>query len=223
MPQKPSSFPQFWGFWDLPIEIRLKIWSHLIPPPRIVQLATRPNRDNAPLVSLTKPPILFSINHETRTLALSTYSFLPIPHMRIPVSRTKDTVYITVAQIRSHRESQDDNHIAAVPSLVSYFPITSLGFTAVCWGRMCELHNLISILAGMPHLREVLKVIEYGRDFKGELGLLDIPEWRQDWRMMASQIEVDIRDQRNKLIIAGSKMGDVKMRYVYLTKGDEMT
>ncbi|KAF7939936.1 uncharacterized protein EAE98_000063 [Botrytis deweyae] len=223
MPQNPSSFPQFWVFWDLPIEIRLKIWTHLIPPPRIVQLATLPNRDNAPLVSLTKPPILFSINHETRTLALSTYSFLPIPHMRIPVSRTKDTVYITVAQVRSHRESQDDNHIAAVLSLVSYFPITSLGFTAVCWGRMCELHNLISILAGMPHLREVLKVIEYGRDFKGELGLLDIPEWRQDWRMMASQIEADIREQRNKLIIAGSKMGDVKMRYVYLTKGDEMT
>ncbi|KAF7912437.1 uncharacterized protein EAF01_001458 [Botrytis porri] len=86
MSQTPSRFPQFWVFWDLPIEIRLKIWSHLILPPRIIQLAKRPNRDSAPLVSLTKPPILFSINHETRTLALSTYTFLPIPHMRIPVS-----------------------------------------------------------------------------------------------------------------------------------------
>ncbi|KAF7928848.1 uncharacterized protein EAE97_009690 [Botrytis byssoidea] len=215
MPQTPSSLSQFLVFWDLPIEIRLKIWTHLIPPPRIIQLATHPNRDNAPLISLTKPPILFSISHETRTLALSTYNFLPVPHMRIPVSRNEDTVYITLSQVRSHRESQDDNHIATVLSLVSYFPITSLGFAAVCWGRMCELLNLISILAGMPHLREVLKVIEYGRDFTGELGLLDIPEWRQDWRRMANQVEAHIRDQREKLSIVGNGMGDVKMRSIH--------
>ncbi|KAF7912438.1 uncharacterized protein EAF01_001459 [Botrytis porri] len=75
----------------------------------------------------------------------------------------------------------------------------------------------------MPHLREILKVIEYGREFKGELGILDIPEWRQDWRRMATQIEADIRDQREKLSSEGNKMGEVKMRYVYLTKGEEMT
>ncbi|TGO29596.1 hypothetical protein BPAE_0013g00480 [Botrytis paeoniae] len=141
--------------------------------------STKPRQH--PLVSLTKPPILFSINHETRTLALSTYNFLPIPHMRIPVSRTEDTVYITLSQVRSNCESQDDNHIAIVLSLASYFPITSLGFTT------------------------------YGRDFKGELGLLDIPEWRQDWGRMANQIEADIRDQRKKLSIVGNEIGDVKM------------
>ncbi|CCD55767.1 hypothetical protein ACHAO1_011062 [Botrytis cinerea] len=223
MPQNPSRFPQFWVFWDLPIELRLKIWTHLLAPPRIVQLATRANPANAPLVSLTKPPILFSINHETRTLALSTYNFLPIPHMRIPVSRTEDTVYISLSRVRSHRESQDDRHIATILSLLSYFPISSLGLTATFWGKMCELHNLISILAGMPHLRKVLKVIEYGRDFEGKLGFLDVPDWRQNWRGMADQVEANIRDQRENLSVVGRVMGDVKMRYVYLTKGDEMT
>lgn len=75
----------------------------------------------------------------------------------------------------------------------------------------------------MPHLRKVLKAIEYGRDFEGKLGFLDVPDWRQNWRGMADQVEANIRDQRENLSVVGRVMGDVKMRYVYLTKGDEMT
>ncbi|KAF7876615.1 hypothetical protein EAF04_001701 [Stromatinia cepivora] len=96
MMQKPSDFHQF---QYLPKEIRLQIWSKLIPPPRIIQLSSRENPHNSPLVSLTKPPILLSINHESRTLGFSTYSLLPIRNVHIPISRIEDTVYVSFAQL----------------------------------------------------------------------------------------------------------------------------
>jgi hypothetical protein len=75
----------------------------------------------------------------------------------------------------------------------------------------------------MPQLREVKRVIEYGREFEGELGFLDIPEWRQDLREAAEGAEVEVREERRKMGVAEGEVRDVKVKCVILTKGGEMT
>lgn len=74
----------------------------------------------------------------------------------------------------------------------------------------------------MPHLREVIRVVEFGRDFKGELGLLELPVWTRDLKEAAERAELDLEKERKKLEAVEGEMGDIKVRVVILTKGGEM-
>lgn len=220
MTQQPSTFHPF---WDLPTELRLKIWSYLLPPPRIIQLSPRANRHNSVLVPVTKPPVLLSITHESRTVGLSAYTFLPIPHIPIPISLNEDTVYVSFTLPNSpHRPfTPVVSHVIAILSFLPRLPVSSLALDSRCWDKLCN-HDLISILAGMPQLREVKRVVEHGRHFEGELGLLDMPEWRSDLKREAELAEVNLRNERRKLSLAEREKEDVKVKCVFLTKGGEM-
>lgn len=89
-PATPTSFPRF---PDLPAELRLQIWSHLLQPRTIIltcltsgpdansahkraQLALRP--------SLRPTPVLLHVSAETRRLALAHYGGAPSFSWRIP-------------------------------------------------------------------------------------------------------------------------------------------
>jgi len=74
----------------------------------------------------------------------------------------------------------------------------------------------------MPQLREVKRVIEYGREFEGELGFLDVPEWRQDFKGAAERAEMEVREERKKMGFAEAETRNVEVRCVILTKGGEM-
>lgn len=219
MTQEPTSFPLF---SLLPPEIRLKIWSNLIPPPRIVQVAPRNERHGSPLVSLTKPPLLLSITHESRSVALSTYTYLPIPHIPAPVSLSRDILYVSFTQLPGDGYGPVNSLLNAVLSLLPHFAVHTLALDSRSWVRLCDKHNLFPLLASMPHLREVIRVVEFGRDFKGELGFLELPVWRRDLREAAERAELDLKKERKKLEAVEGEMGDIKVRVVILTKGGEM-
>ncbi|PQE14503.1 hypothetical protein CJF30_00007085 [Rutstroemia sp. NJR-2017a BBW] len=203
-------------FSSLPAELRLEIWSHLLPPPRIVQVTTVPTRPDF-LVSLTKPPILSGINHESRAFLLSTHQLLQAPLPPIPISLKHDTLYLTLPP-SYHSASQTPFKSLLTP--LPYLPIRSLALDFRAWNKFRQ-HNLIAILAQMPHLREVRMVVEYGRDFAGPIAFLAVPSWRGDLTYWAERAQDEIMEMRRELGGLGGRR-DVLVRCVLLTKGGEM-
>lgn len=92
-------------------------------------------------------------------------------------------------------------------------------------------NGAVGILAGMRALREVLLVVEFGRrEFGGELGFLEQPEWRGDLRWVGDKAETDLkmeRERRGRKKVLSHVEGevekevDVSVRCVLLTRGGE--
>jgi len=68
-------------------------------------------------------------------------------------------------------------------------------------------------------------VMEFGRQFKGEIGFLDVPEWRKDLKWLAERAEEDVNQERARC--GGLKRDQqeihqsLTVRCVLLTKGGE--
>lgn len=79
----------------------------------------------------------------------------------------------------------------------------------------------------MKGLKEVLLVVEFGRIgcFKGEIGWLDVPEWRGDLWWLADGAEKRLKEVKERVWGGGRKggeeLGGVRVRCVILTRGGE--
>ena len=83
----------------------------------------------------------------------------------------------------------------------------------------------------MKNLQRVDMVVEFGRNFGGEVGFLEAPEWRGDLRWVAERAgeEVDVERVRGKGVKRrgknekdeGEETEGVKVRCVILTRGGE--
>ncbi|PQE13337.1 hypothetical protein CJF31_00008344 [Rutstroemia sp. NJR-2017a BVV2] len=101
-----------------------------------------------------------------------------------------------------------------------HLPIRSLALDFRAWNKFRQ-HNLISILAQMPYLREVRMVVEYGRDFAGPIAFLAVPSWRGDLTHLAERAQDEIMEMRRDLGVLGGRR-EVLVTCVLLTKGGEM-
>ena len=72
-------------------------------------------------------------------------------------------------------------------------------------------------------------VVEFGRNFEGELGFLEAPEWRGDLRWLAGRVGDDVRGERERCrgikMLGDGDEGDkgksVVVECVILTRGGE--
>jgi hypothetical protein len=80
-------------------------------------------------------------------------------------------------------------------------------------------HGFLGILAGLKALRRVYLVVEFGRNFEGELGFLEAPEWRSDLRWLATSAGGGINSGRERKW--GKGEGEVGVECVILTRGGE--
>lgn len=99
------------------------------------------------------------------------------------------------------------------------------------WNECCEA-GLLGVLGKMKELKEVSIVVEFGRDFKGEIGFLEAPEWRNDLRWVAEMAEREVGEEmgraRGKMRVENGvkKMkgkDEVVVRCVLLTRGGEQS
>jgi hypothetical protein len=223
----PQTFPLF---PLLPAELRLKIWFWTLPPARILKISYSANHGT--YISNTAPPLALSICHSSRLVAQSHYSYLqlgptPIP---IPISFPNDTLYISnLAPILSSHLADLLYNLAVSPS--RHF-LQSLSLDLRVWNELCE-NGLLSTLAKMRELREVNVVVEFGRNFGGELGFLDTPEWRRDLMWLAARAGRRLVEETGRLRLLRKADGrgnsnekedaekGVKVRCVILTRGGE--
>lgn len=68
----------------------------------------------------------------------------------------------------------------------------------------------------MKALRNLKLVVEFGREFEGEIGFLAVPDWRGDLRWLAGGVEGELL--RGKRDVG---MGKVEVECVILTRGGE--
>ncbi|KAE9369542.1 hypothetical protein N431DRAFT_427706 [Stipitochalara longipes BDJ] len=217
-------------FPQLPTELRLKIYKHILAlytTPRILKISysTSLNR----YISNTPPPVLLSTSHESRTYTLQTYTNLslgpscswrphlspssqqyryqnpaPTPGLPIPICYVTDTLYISSLFPLLTIHLHDLFWNLATSS--SRHHIQSLSIDLRVWNTLCEA-GLLGLLARMRSLREVCLVVEFGRSFEGELGFLDAPEWRMDLRWIAERAEETLEEERERARGGKGKMG----------------
>lgn len=76
----------------------------------------------------------------------------------------------------------------------------------------------------MRGLERVAIVVEFGREFRGERGFLEAPEWRGDLRGLAERAGGLLQQERQRACGFGvkrGKLGEVDVRCVLLTQGGE--
>lgn len=62
----------------------------------------------------------------------------------------------------------------------------------------------------MKNLEKVNIVVEYGREFGGEVGFLEVPEWRTDLRYLAARAEESWRVECERVWLGGSTRRKLK-------------
>jgi hypothetical protein len=82
---------------------------------------------------------------------------------------------------------------------------------------------MLGVLAGMRGLKEVNLVVEFGRrEFKGEIGFLETPEWREDLKWVERREEEGLEAERERARVRmRERVGKVRVRCVLLTRGGE--
>lgn len=79
----------------------------------------------------------------------------------------------------------------------------------------------------MRKLRCAKLVVEFGRNFEGEVGFLEAPEWRNDLRWLAGRVGDDVREERERskgiktVREEGDTQREVVVECVILTRGGE--
>ncbi|KAF8858807.1 hypothetical protein BDZ45DRAFT_386931 [Acephala macrosclerotiorum] len=89
-----DAFNTFELFTQLPSELRIKIWKHTFPEPRVVSV--RFNRAVSQYTSTSAPPALVHVCTESRSLFLETYTKLilsPKYDSAVFLDFTRDTLY----------------------------------------------------------------------------------------------------------------------------------
>jgi hypothetical protein len=103
-PPNPKSMDTFTLFPLLPSEIRIKIWQTVASEPQTVELSCTPTSSYLPRgrwFTHNKPPTIFSINSESREVALLHYSILTfspdqigVPWPKIYFNFDQDTLWL---------------------------------------------------------------------------------------------------------------------------------
>lgn len=217
-------------FTTLPAELRLKIWSFLLPTSRIVKITV--SAVNNSYRPSSAPPVLFSICAETRALAQETYTYLQLgstPYAAIPFNALTDNLYISnLAPILQTHLPDLLYNLSTSPSRSA---IRRLAFDLRVWNECCE-KGLLGVLGRMRELREVQIVVEFGRQFRGEIGFLNAPDWRSDLRWVAERAEKEVSEEMGRArgwvkVGVGKVRGNgederlVVVKCVLLTRGGE--
>jgi hypothetical protein len=246
--------PKLTLFQILPTELRLKIYRLIIisihsPNKRhILKLGPSSSFNATYYNSYTSPPITLSINRESRYFTLSSSSPYPYSHLYlgcpppislpklnqdrskcrqattsyIPITFPTTTIYLT--SFLSHHLPPLQSLIYSLSTSPSRHSISSLAVDQRIFPVLCE-EGFLPLVIGLRNLRELLLVVEFGRDFKGELGFLEIPEWRGDLRWVGERAEREVRRLRDRSRSGKLKGeegdGDISVRCVILTRGGE--
>ncbi|KAH7369814.1 hypothetical protein BKA65DRAFT_386033 [Rhexocercosporidium sp. MPI-PUGE-AT-0058] len=229
-PSRPN-LKSFHFFPQLPTELRLKIYKHMLSlsynsysSSRILKISYSPSLGR--YISNTPPPVTLSINSESRVLTLSTHSYLslgPIPKALKPSGSTSSSSSISKSNsnhILYHFSTSPSRHL-----------IQHLAIDFRVWAELCE-NGFLGIVSRMRALRELDLVVEFGRAFEGEVGFLECPSWRRDLRWVAEGAERGVGEERKRVlglggsgsgIGRGGELGEVRVRCVILTRGGEQS
>jgi hypothetical protein len=220
----PTAFTSFTLFSQLPTELRLKVYKHILAlhsTPRILKISYSPSLDG--YISNIPPPVLLSTSPESRAYTLQTYTHLslgppcsrptvlspssrqycyqtPVPtpgilRLPIPICYATDTLYISSLFPVLNTHLYD--FLWNLSTSFSRHHIQSLSIDLRVWSTLCE-NGFLGLLAKMRSLREVCLVVEFGRSFAGELGFLEAPEWRMDLRWIAERAEEALGEMRER-------------------------
>ncbi|RDW84924.1 hypothetical protein BP6252_02514 [Coleophoma cylindrospora] len=229
-PETETTTPRsarFHLFAQLPTELRLKIWKHCLPGPRILKISY--NASLREYTSSTRAPVTLSINQEARAQTLLTYNSLALTTPRtappIPIDYTFDTVYISdlapILQMHMH------DLLYNLSTSRSRHQIQSLAIDRRVWNELCD-NGLLGMLCRMRTLREVFMVVEFGREFVGDLAFLDTPDWRGDLKWVAASAMESLAEERTKFAGLRRKVGcrdlgdeEIVVKCVILMRGGE--
>jgi hypothetical protein len=225
-----SSSITFTLFPLLPTELRLKIYRHILAlntTPRILKISYSPSLNR--YISNVPPPVLLSINSESRVYTLQTYTNLslgpscpwrprlspsshqycyqtpaPSKGLPIPIRYATDTLYISslFPLLTTHMH----DFLWNLSTSTSRHHIQSFSIDLRVWNILCE-NGFVGLLARMRSLREVCLVVEFGRCFEGELGFLEAPEWRMDLRWIAERAGEALAEERERARGGMGKVG----------------
>lgn len=216
-------------FSELPSELRLKIYDHILAVPTTKQKskdlpildpqtgAPLPSPDNehnrhilkisyTPSVqryrSNTAPTILLSIWSESRIYAQDVYQYTPFYFGPQP-----DSIPIAYATTTLYISSllpslscpPASSLLYTISTTPSRHKIESMALDLRVWNTLCE-EGLLGVLGRMRGLREVWLVVEFGRrEFKGSVGFLGVPGWRGDLKWIAERAREGITREKSKV------------------------
>lgn len=130
-----SKLLQFRLFPKLPYELRLEIWRFALPPPRVVELrqSGRAKRGRFWITDIC-PPVLLSVCHEAREVALELYRPILVWNQTRPVltrsyiAYSKDIVYLSDSSYKRLLDNVMSSKIWDAPvalDKVQYFAVIS--------------------------------------------------------------------------------------------------
>ncbi|KAL2072178.1 hypothetical protein VTL71DRAFT_11521 [Oculimacula yallundae] len=258
-----SSLPHqtFHYFPQLPTELRLKIYKHILSlsntnnsSTRILKISYSPSLGT--YISNTPPPITLSISSESRSFTLETHSYLSLGPLRKSSKPGPRTIqasspdFTTSSRLPNSSQSKNSSplipityhhttlylsslspllttHLHTILYDLSLSPslslVQSLAIDFRVWAQLCE-NGFLGIVSRMKVLREVLLVVEFGRGFKGEVGWLEVPDWRRDLKWVAGEAERCLGEERRRGgLRKGREDGHVSVRCVILTRGGEQS
>jgi len=203
-------------FSSLPTEIRLKIWNHAAPGPRVVKVSYSSCLQR--YISDCPPPIILHINQESRSEAMLKYHRLSLgiqDNPEIYVDLSIDTVYVSgLAHLRDYYLQPFMYELA---NSSDRHTIRKLAVDQRAWNDLCE-NGWIAKLCGMRSLVEVVMVIEFGRDFEGDIAFLQVPEWRTDLLFLERNAQSNLEEERRKMKVTWAAPN---VRCMIMTKGGE--
>ncbi|KAL3426258.1 hypothetical protein PVAG01_03049 [Phlyctema vagabunda] len=218
--------PVFHLFAELPIELRLKIWRFCMAGPRI--LKTTYETSLGQYVCSTPPPITLSINQEARAQTLRNYTYLRLTSRGqlapIPIDFGRDTVYLS--ELGPILQTHLHELLYNLSTSEARHRVRALAIDRRVWNELCD-NGLLGCLCRMRSLRDVCMVVEFGREFVGDLAFLDTPDWRGDLRWLAQNAEGQLAEERRKFaglrrgLGCAEMEGSIKVKCVILMRGGE--
>ncbi|KAG9231444.1 hypothetical protein BJ875DRAFT_469558 [Amylocarpus encephaloides] len=233
----------------LPTELRLEIYTQMLnltsnpapkhtSAPRILKINYSPPLDRYISNAPAPPTLCLCSESREHTMHKHGYKHLllgpPFFCMRstsIPIHFPSTTLYIS--SLHPLMSTFAQSFVYHLSTSSSRHSIGSLAIDLRVWNELCE-NGFLGVLAGMKGLRELMMVVEFGRKFEGELGFLEIPEWRSDLRWVARRARDGLMEEgrkgrkgRNLLGDRGEgntgseERGEVDVRCVFLTRGGE--
>ncbi len=153
--------PIFTLFTNLPSELRIKIWKHSFPAPRVVPV--RFQRDSGQYTSNSAPPTLLHVSSESRSILLSTYTKLmlsPKYNSIVFVNFDIDTIFFDSLDC-----SPDGDLSLDLVRSPHKDRILSCAIDSQVWEVLRAFkYDPLSEVTTMPNLRTIALVMQRDRD-----------------------------------------------------------